>query len=86
MKLRFSGRHAVIGAPYLWLLLFFLLPFVIVLRISVSEMDGVQFSDLLSFGDGMKLERERADFYNQAVNPDAIESRREGVRARNRGA
>jgi len=40
----------------------------------------------LSFGDGMKLERERADFYNQAVNPDAIESRREGVRARNRGA
>ena len=53
MKLRFSGRHAVIGAPYLWLLLFFLLPFVIVLRISVSEMDGVQFSDLLSFGDGM---------------------------------
>ncbi|MBC8058633.1 MAG: putrescine/spermidine ABC transporter permease, partial [Rhizobiales bacterium] len=32
------GR-AVIGIPYLWLLLFFLLPFLIVLKISVSEMD-----------------------------------------------
>ena len=55
MKLpwRFSGRHAVIGVPYLWLLAFFLLPFVIVLRISLSEMDGVQFGDLLSYGDGV---------------------------------
>ena len=55
MKLpeRFGGRHAVIGVPYLWLLAFFLLPFVIVLRISLSEMDGVQFSDLLSLRDGV---------------------------------
>ena len=51
MKLR--GRHAVIGVPYLWLLVFFLLPFVIVLRISMSEMQGVQFKDLLSFSDGV---------------------------------
>ena len=28
------GRTAVIGAPYLWLLLFFLLPFLILLYIS----------------------------------------------------
>ena len=54
MKLlrRLGGRNAVIGVPYLWLLVFFLLPFVIVLRISVSEMDGVQFKDLLTLQDG----------------------------------
>ena len=55
MKLlkRLGGRNAVIGVPYLWLLLFFMLPFVIVLRISVSEMEGVQFKDLLSLQDGV---------------------------------
>jgi len=31
-----SGRTAVIGIPYLWLLLLFLLPFLIVLKISLS--------------------------------------------------
>ncbi len=50
---RFGGRNAVIGVPYLWLLVFFLLPFVIVLRISVSEMEGVQFKDLLTLQDGV---------------------------------
>uniref|UniRef100_UPI0035ADDD4A ABC transporter permease subunit n=1 Tax=Ectopseudomonas oleovorans TaxID=301 RepID=UPI0035ADDD4A len=34
-----SGRHAVIGIPFLWLFLFFLLPFVIVLKISFAEAD-----------------------------------------------
>jgi len=33
------GRAVVIGVPYLWLILFFLLPFLIVLKISVSEMN-----------------------------------------------
>ncbi|PZN27191.1 MAG: putrescine ABC transporter permease PotH [Proteobacteria bacterium] len=32
-----NGRTAVVAAPYLWLLLFFLVPFVIVLKISFSE-------------------------------------------------
>jgi putrescine transport system permease protein len=41
----------VIGAPYLWLLLFFLLPFLIVLRISFSEMDGATLSSLVSYAD-----------------------------------
>ena len=36
-----TGRTAVIGVPYLWLLAFFLLPFLIVARISVSEMENV---------------------------------------------
>jgi putrescine transport system permease protein len=35
------------------LLLFFMLPFLIVLKISVSEMDGVRFKDVLTFNDGV---------------------------------
>jgi len=31
------GRRLVIGAPYLWLTLFFLVPFILVLKISFSE-------------------------------------------------
>ena len=49
----FSGRRLVIGAPYLFLLLFFLLPFVIVFKISISEMENVVFKDLLSLQDGV---------------------------------
>jgi putrescine transport system permease protein len=48
-----SGRTAVIAAPYLWLLAFFLLPFLIVAKISVSEMETVQFKDLVTFKDGV---------------------------------
>jgi putrescine transport system permease protein len=48
-----TGRVAVIGVPYLWLLAFFLFPFIIVLRISVSEMETVRFNDLLTFKDGL---------------------------------
>ncbi|MDP9044290.1 MAG: ABC transporter permease subunit [Pseudomonadota bacterium] len=43
---------AVIGPPYLWLLLFFLLPFLIVLKISVSEMDIASVKDVLTVHDG----------------------------------
>src|SRR5690606_34029885 len=32
-----TGRSAVVAVPYLWLLLFFLVPFVIVLKIAFSE-------------------------------------------------
>ena len=35
---RMTGRTAVMGVPYLWLLLFFLVPFLIVLKISLSEV------------------------------------------------
>jgi len=34
----YSGRTLVTAAPYLWLLVFFLVPFLIVLKISVSEI------------------------------------------------
>ncbi|WP_184527056.1 ABC transporter permease [Variovorax sp. Sphag1AA] len=40
--LAFKARHALIGVPYLWLLVFFLLPFLIVLRISFAEMEGAK--------------------------------------------
>jgi putrescine transport system permease protein len=33
-----TGRTAVTGVPYLWLLLFFMVPFLIVLKISVSDI------------------------------------------------
>lgn len=47
------GRTAVIAAPYLWLLAFFLFPFLIVLKISVSEMEAVTFKDVLTLKDGV---------------------------------
>ena len=47
-----SGRTAVIAVPFLFLLLFFLLPFVIVGKISVSEMETVTFKDVLTWSDG----------------------------------
>ncbi|EJL82512.1 ABC-type spermidine/putrescine transport system, permease component I [Polaromonas sp. CF318] len=34
------GRRFVIAVPYVWLLLFFVLPFLILLRISVTDMGG----------------------------------------------
>ena len=46
------GRRFVIGLPYGWLLMFFALPFLIVLKISVSEMETVRFKDLFSYADG----------------------------------
>ncbi|MES2099291.1 MAG: putrescine ABC transporter permease PotH, partial [Pseudomonadota bacterium] len=45
-------RWAVIGVPYFWLLLFFLLPFLIVLKISVSEMDIASVKDVVTVQDG----------------------------------
>ena len=42
----------MIGTPYVWLLLFFLLPFLIVLKISVSEMDIASVKDLVTLQNG----------------------------------
>jgi len=46
-----QGRRLVIGTPYLWLLVFFLLPFLIVFRISFAEMDGATISSLFAYAD-----------------------------------
>jgi putrescine transport system permease protein len=48
----FSGRHLVIAIPFVFLLVFFLAPFFIVGQISVSEMDGIAFKEVVSFQDG----------------------------------
>jgi putrescine transport system permease protein len=47
------GRQAVIGIPYLWLIAFFLVPFLIVFKISISESDGILFKDLISYTEGI---------------------------------
>jgi putrescine transport system permease protein len=47
-----AGRAAVIGVPYLWLAVFFLLPFLVVARISVSEMETTTIKDIVSWKDG----------------------------------
>jgi putrescine transport system permease protein len=52
LRTLFSGRRVVIALPSLYLLAFFLLPFLIVGKISISEMGEVTVKDLLSFTDG----------------------------------
>ena len=47
-----SGRWLVIAVPFVFLLAFFLLPFLIVGKISLSEMEGVVFGDVLRYADG----------------------------------
>ena len=47
------GRKNVIGIPYLFMILFFSIPFLVVLRLSVTEMDGVHILDLTSYADGV---------------------------------
>jgi putrescine transport system permease protein len=46
------GRRIVIGVPFAWLLAFFMMPFLIVLGISVSEMGDVRPRSPLSAADG----------------------------------
>ena len=53
-----TGRTAVIGIPYFWLLLFFLVPFIIVLKISLSEARiGIPpYQPLLAWVDGQSVQ------------------------------
>ena len=44
----FSGRHLVVAVPFVFLLVFFLAPFFIVGKISVSEMGEIAFRDVVS--------------------------------------
>jgi putrescine transport system permease protein len=46
------GRTVVIGVPYVWLLLFFLAPFLIVAKYSVSEMGTITVQDVATVADG----------------------------------
>ncbi|WP_028311861.1 ABC transporter permease subunit [Derxia gummosa] len=49
----FLGSRTVIGIPFAWLLLFFAVPFFIVLKISVSDSDGINFMPLMSYEEGI---------------------------------
>jgi len=48
----FGGRATVIGVPFAWLAAFFLLPFLVVAKISVSEMETTTISDIVAWKDG----------------------------------
>lgn len=52
-RLGFSGKGLVISVPYIWLLLFFLIPFVIVLKISFAEQIVAQppYTALVNWAD-----------------------------------
>jgi putrescine transport system permease protein len=51
------GRRLVIGLPFAWLAIAFLIPFLIVLGISFSDMEnaGNPLASLVSFADGMPV-------------------------------
>ena len=40
------GKRSVIGIPYIFLILFFSLPFLIVFKLSISDTEGIRFKDL----------------------------------------
>jgi putrescine transport system permease protein len=49
-----SGRHVVIGVPYLWLLACSMVPFFIILKLSFSEMEiSDPFGTVLTYADGV---------------------------------
>lgn len=52
-----TWRNIVIGTPYLWMLLLFLLPFVYVLKISLAEsiMDSPPFSNLFTWVESARV-------------------------------
>ena len=75
-----SGRSAVIGVPYGWLLLFFLLPFLILVKISVSEMENVVFRDLITYKDGLlQLQLKLSHAQRDALVDDARGDRLDAV-------
>ena len=55
LKSIFNGRRAIIAVPYLWLLMFFMLPFIFVLKISLAEpiMAIPPYTALLEWGDSL---------------------------------
>lgn len=47
-----NGRHLVIGVPYLWFLILALVPLLIVLKISLSEMESTSVSSMIDWTNG----------------------------------
>jgi putrescine transport system permease protein len=72
---RIRGRSAVIGVPYLWLLLFFLLPFALVMKIAVSQMGAVHPEDIVTWQDGvLTLALKLGNFATIAGDPLYLQS------------
>ena len=66
------GRRFVIGLPYVWLIVFFVLPFLILLRISVTDMgNGIDpFAPLVdSASDGWRLKLKFDNYGSIFKNP-----------------
>ena len=61
------GKRAVIGVPMVFLLLVFLLPFLVVFKISLSEMEGVAFNDVVTWSEGMMHLHIKLDNYINLV-------------------
>jgi len=69
------GRRSVIGIPYLFLILLFTVPFLVVLKISVSETDGIRFKDLLSYVDGaLTLKIKLSNYIFLSTDPLYVET------------
>jgi len=64
------SRVAVIGIPFLWLSIFFLLPFLLVFRISLAQMDGALISPLLTLSDGVLTLQLHLTSFIQLVTDD----------------
>jgi putrescine transport system permease protein len=54
-RFNLTGRTAVVAGPFIWLVLFFLVPFLLVLKISFADLQlGVPpYTELTSFKDGV---------------------------------
>ena len=63
-------HSAVIGIPFVWLSIFFLLPFLMVLRISLAQMDGAAISPLATLSDGELTIRVHLTSFIQLVSDD----------------
>lgn len=63
-------RAAVIGVPFIWLMVFFLLPFVLVFRISLAQMDGALISPLLTYSADELVLRLKLSSYLQMLTDD----------------
>ena len=48
----FDGKHAVISIPYLWFILLAAIPILIILKISLSEMQGTSVSNMIDWRSG----------------------------------
>ncbi|NOT14268.1 MAG: ABC transporter permease subunit [Methylotenera sp.] len=48
----FDGKHAVISIPYFWFIMLAAIPILIILKISLSEMQGTSVSNMIDWSNG----------------------------------